>query len=103
MAEQKLIYDDGNMKIEMPSDIIDFMKMNKEISKLDMKQRIKILEYVTGMRDIREIKDEAEGMLVTRVLCQKLTMGFLPPELDPDKWHLPTNSNDTNMEESKCL
>ncbi len=93
MINKQNIYDDGQMKIELAGALVQFIETDEKIAKLDMHQRIRILEFVSGIRDISEIRDSEEAKLVMRVLCEKL-MGHISSELNPDKWHLPESPKD---------
>lgn len=63
-------------------------ELNDRISQLSMRDRILILEYVTGRTDGSELTEEL-AIIAAEVLEYK-TIGIgLPRELDPQTWNLP--------------
>ncbi len=93
MDNKHKVYDDGQMKIEIAGLLGQFIETDEEIAKLDIHQRIRILEFVSGIRDISEVQNSEEAKLVSRVLCEKI-MGHISTELNPNEWHLPESPRD---------
>ena len=87
MFENKNVYNDGKMKIEVGGILSEFAKTDELIGKLDMHQRIRILEFLSGIRDVNEVKDLEEAALVARVLGEAL-IGRISQELNPDTWNI---------------
>ena len=85
------VYDDGKMKIEVFGIMAEFIETDAMIASLDMFKRIRILEFISGIRDVSEVEGPEEASLLMRVLSEKL-MGRVSPELNPDTWHLPDHN-----------
>ena len=88
MDNKKSAYDDGEIKIELFGIFAEFATTDELISKLDINQRIRILEFINGIRDIEEVRDD-EVAVVGRVLAEGALLNRISPELDPTKWNLP--------------
>ncbi len=67
--------------------IVDYDELDERISKLDLHQRIRLLEFLVGMRDVNEITDKDEAELVAGVIVARMC-GYMSPELNPDHWSL---------------
>ena len=87
MSNEHYVYDDGEMKISVDGVIGDMFTTDELIRSMDVHQRIRILEFVSGMRNISEVRPD-ECDIVRRVLTEKIK-GRVSPELDPQTWHLP--------------
>ena len=66
-------------------------ELNVKISFLRMRERIRLLEFISGVREIKEVKPE-EVCLVRDSLIARIH-GYIPNELIPDKWHLPKDDS----------
>ncbi len=88
MKDKRYTYDDGETKVELGGFLKHFQETDEMLSQLDIHQRIRILEFVTGIRDISEVAGEEEAFLLMRILEERL-MGHTSAELNPNTWTLP--------------
>ena len=64
--------------------------LNNSISSLDAYQRVRLLEFGLGLRDIKEASSD-EVILVAKMHVAKMQGYDIPSELNPYKWNLKQN------------
>ena len=96
MKDNRYTYDDGEIKVELGGYLKHFQETDEILSKLDIHQRIRLLEFVTGIRDISEVASDEERLLLIRILEERL-MGHTSVELNPDTWTLPNSYGHRTM------